>query len=150
VYEQAGILDVTEWIAAILSSIDRGVRMTLIRVSHYSRSPTRRGCWCRRTSTIWIAAILSSTARISASTASFRDPAVHDPGLALPRRPAAGHPAGRGCGEPSRISIRKLGITSSRSGIADRGMTSRARAYCAAILRYYCAAILRYSDRVPR
>jgi hypothetical protein len=59
-----------------------------------------------------------------------RDPAVHDPGVALPRRLAAGHPAGRDCGEPSRVSIRKLGITSFRSGFADQGMTSRARAYC--------------------
>jgi hypothetical protein len=33
------------------------------------------------------------------------------------------------CGEPSRISIRKLGTTSFRSALT--GMTSRARAYCA-------------------
>jgi hypothetical protein len=35
-----------------------------------------------------------------------------------PCGPTAGHPAGRDCGERSRISIRKLGI---RSGIANRG-----------------------------
>ena len=49
------------------------------------------------------------------------DPAVHNPGVALPRRPAAGHPAGRDCGEPSRISIRKLGITSFWSASLTRG-----------------------------
>ncbi len=49
------------------------------------------------------------------------NPAVHDPGVAYLVGLAAGHPAGRDCGEPSRISIRKLGITSFRSGIADRG-----------------------------
>jgi hypothetical protein len=63
-----------------------------------------------------------------------RDPAVHDPGVALPRRPAAGHPAGRDCGERSRISIRKKLGTSLRSGIADRGWPhAHARAYCAVI-----------------
>ena len=77
-----------------------------------------------------------------------RDPAVHDPGVALPRRLAAGHPAGRDCGEPSRISIRKLGITSFRSGFADQGMTSRARAYCGGT-RYRLSAGMLSSKRGP-
>ena len=34
------------------------------------------------------------------------NPAVHDPGVAYLVGLAAGHPAGRDCGEPSRISIR--------------------------------------------
>ena len=89
-------------------------------VSRYSRS-TRGGCWCRCTSTIWIAAILSSTARISASTASSGIPRSMIQAWHYLVGLAAGHPAGRDCGEPSRISIRKLGITSFRSGIADRG-----------------------------